>query len=155
MEAEPPPAADLPPWERLSIGLDRAWDQAREAILELERQAPAAVDRKSSVRPVLSPRIEKTVPPTSQPDPNAAIDAAIEDLIPGRPSEAQANPPGREPSPRLRAGERNGRLRVLVALAVSSTAAGALGRPVARWLRRRSSSTPGTHPIKLESDTNV
>jgi hypothetical protein len=54
----------LPAWERLSIGLGRAWEKARAAILRLEGQEPAASDSQSSARPAVSrpPR-----PPVAEP----------------------------------------------------------------------------------------
>ncbi len=57
----------LPAWETISIGLDRAWDKARAAIIELESQKPAASDSKPSARPAVNPRAERTVPAPSQP----------------------------------------------------------------------------------------
>jgi hypothetical protein len=66
----PPVAAEaLPPWERLSIGLERAWEQARAAIRELERYSPMAGDQKPSAGPAVSrpprPRVPVPIrPPT-------------------------------------------------------------------------------------------
>ena len=39
----------MPPWERQSMGFERAWERAREWILELESRGPSAGDKKPSV----------------------------------------------------------------------------------------------------------
>ena len=44
----------LPAWEGLSIGLERAWEKARAAILDLEGESPAAKSRNGSPPPAKS-----------------------------------------------------------------------------------------------------
>jgi hypothetical protein len=170
----------LPALERLSIGLGRAWEQARTAILELESGSPGSDGPNASALParpsqaaprVLNPaparpgpRTESTPPnkpisPASVPDQRdatrvAVIDAALEDLDVQQPS----RPPGAERGWRLsqvlNGTTRTGRVRALVALAVSAAAAGAVGMPVARWVRRRSSTT-SRHPINLVREAHI
>src|SRR5262249_55165051 len=41
----------LPAWERLSIGLERAWERARALILDLEGQSPVAEGQKPARSP--------------------------------------------------------------------------------------------------------
>jgi hypothetical protein len=79
-------AAQLPPWERLSMGLDRAWEQARAAILDTESQWPTAADPTSSAPPAVSRRptppapspapprtkANASAPPQAMPDPSAS-----------------------------------------------------------------------------------
>jgi hypothetical protein len=52
---QPIASETLPLWERLSIGLERAWEQARAAIRELERRSPLAKEQEPSARPAVSP----------------------------------------------------------------------------------------------------
>jgi len=161
-QAGSPAANDRPPaWERLSIGLERAWDKARAAILELESQGPAAGDQKPSARPAVNPRAQRPVPAPAQPgtkagnetrakpvspaatpdqrhqNNTATIDAALEDLDAQRPRESLAEERAWGFSDVSAGNDRTGRLRALMGLAVSAAAAGAASRPAVRWARRR------------------
>jgi hypothetical protein len=62
-----PAAAVAPLWERLSIGLERAWEQARAAIRELESRAPRAGDPEPTARPAVSPPPRLPVPAPIRP----------------------------------------------------------------------------------------
>ena len=55
-----PEVKELPPWERLAVGLDRAWKQVRDEFLGKEGQAEAVKDRKPPVP-------ERVEPGTAQP----------------------------------------------------------------------------------------
>jgi hypothetical protein len=62
----------LPAWERLSIGLERAWERARSTILDLESQQPIAGDVKPSSPPAVNSRLQ---PPASPPPARPGSDA--------------------------------------------------------------------------------
>jgi hypothetical protein len=64
---QPVAAETLPMWERLSIGLERAWEQARAAIRELESRSPRAGDKEPSARPAVSPPPRLPVPAPRRP----------------------------------------------------------------------------------------
>jgi hypothetical protein len=90
-EAEPGAAGtpltieSLPAWERLSIGLGRAWEKARAAILRLEGQEPAAGDSQSSARPAVS---RPARPPMAEPGRHATragTETGSEPAAPGVP----------------------------------------------------------------------
>jgi hypothetical protein len=57
----------LPPWERLSIGLEQAWEAARAAIRKLESRSARAHDQEPSARPSVSPPPRLPVPPPTRP----------------------------------------------------------------------------------------
>ncbi len=50
-----PAVKELPPWERLASGLERAWKQVREELLEREGQPGVAQDRKPPIPNAASP----------------------------------------------------------------------------------------------------
>jgi hypothetical protein len=76
----------MPPWERQSMGFERAWERAREWILELESQRPTAGDKKPSGQPAVSRPPERPDPATTQ----RTTDARSK---PGSPSDAAAVDP--------------------------------------------------------------
>jgi hypothetical protein len=155
----------LPAWEGLSIGLERAWEKVRAAVLERESGAPAAGGGNGSAPPASPSSSRPPAPAPTRPGTEAgsdarakpassdlrhdnntvAIDAALEDLDARRPSasaaaEQAAGPPG------VPVGEAwTGRVRVLVGLAASTAGAGTVGMPVARWVRRRRAASSGLH----------
>ena len=71
-------AQKLPAWERLSIGLERAWERARATILELERKLPIAKGAKPPARPAESqpprPPAHSPAQPTAKPGPDSKYD---------------------------------------------------------------------------------
>ena len=86
--ARAPSASDRPPiWERLSIGLERAWEKARAVILEAEGRMPAAENRKAMTPPATGRKLDSPVPPPTRPTakdrtgsqakPTAASEAAM------------------------------------------------------------------------------
>ncbi len=155
-----PPVFDrLPAWEQISIGLGRAWDKAREAILDLESPQPAAAVPVPTARPAANPpRAERSVPAPVRPvqgaeNRDAAVDAALEDLDALGSNRLPTAETNRGFSPVSAETEQTGRLSVLVRLAVSCAAVGAAGIPVAGWLRRRRSATRRRPTINLERST--
>jgi hypothetical protein len=71
-EGEGPSAAEaLPTWERLSIGLERAWERARAAILGIESEPTVAGGRQPSNPAEASPRATRPVPPPTRPGTDA------------------------------------------------------------------------------------
>jgi hypothetical protein len=55
-ETEKPLSADeLPPWERVSVGMDRSWKKARAAILELEGETPFKAIGSAKALPGVAP----------------------------------------------------------------------------------------------------
>jgi hypothetical protein len=82
----------MPPWARLAIGLDRAWEQARGELMNKEGVHQEAGDRptpviqpKPQVAPKASPPGQSTRP--SKTTSTGAIDAAIDELGVARDSE--------------------------------------------------------------------
>ncbi len=78
-EADARPAmAKLPAWERLSIGLERAWERARATILELENRLPTAAVAKPQSRPAASqpsrPSANSPAQPTTRARPSSMSD---------------------------------------------------------------------------------
>jgi FG-GAP-like repeat len=171
--APPAPAQTLPPWERLSIGLEQAWEAARAAIRELESQTMAGDRRRSAVpavsRPPRPPVLVPAQSPTragtetrSNPAADAVliapasetsdrgpaatrhvIDAALQDLGVER--------AGDGPSAHecwgfwdvLAASRHTGTARALVAVVASASAVGAAGTLGARWIRRKRPASTG------------
>jgi len=151
----------LPTWERLSIGLERAWDKARATILELESQGPAAWEKKPSARPAVKARAERPVATPAQPgtkagdetrakpaspaatpdqrqaSDTAAIDAALEDLAAERHREDRSVHWGLEFWNELAQNEQSGTASALVAVMASASAAGTAWTLGPRWSRRR------------------
>jgi hypothetical protein len=88
----PAAVAALPPWERLSIGWERAWDQARAAMRELEREPMAGAPWERTPGPAVGPRAEPPGPApassrTRAPSDSASrSDAAADPLAPAGPS---------------------------------------------------------------------
>jgi hypothetical protein len=67
-ETGPPAAREtLPPWERLSIGLERAWEEARGAILERESQSLVGTGQAPAASPAVRPRAQEPVPTAAGP----------------------------------------------------------------------------------------
>ncbi len=56
-----------PAWERLAIGLERSWDQARTAILELEGRLPKADGMKSAAPPADGQKAAAPAPAPGRP----------------------------------------------------------------------------------------
>ena len=85
--AGPPPVFDrLPAWEQISIGLERAWEQARAALLDLESPHPAAAVPKSSARPAANPPRARAVSPRPGPTgPRGRKPRRCRQRRPGRP----------------------------------------------------------------------
>jgi CSLREA domain-containing protein len=75
----------MPPWERQSMGFERAWERAREWILELESRGRTSEDKTPSGRPAVSRPPERPSPaPTQrrtevQSEPASQSDAAAVD----------------------------------------------------------------------------
>ena len=66
--ARAPEGSERPPiWERISIGLERAWEKARASILEAEGPIPAAENRKATVPPATGRTIVPPVPTPARP----------------------------------------------------------------------------------------
>ena len=83
----------LPPWERLSIGLDKAWERARARILELENQLPDAEGRKSPAAP--APGTPTRPPGAAQPTTKGGTESrGTPDSKPGRAAGARVAPAG-------------------------------------------------------------
>jgi CSLREA domain-containing protein len=76
----------MPPWERQSMGFERAWERAREWILELESQRPTAGDKTPSGRPAVSR-------PPERPDPAPTQRTTDAQSKPSSPSDAAAVDP--------------------------------------------------------------
>jgi len=72
-------AAELPAWERVSIGLERAWGRARATILELESQGPIAGDKNSPAQPAAGRQTERpaSVPARSTTNGRAPIESRV------------------------------------------------------------------------------
>jgi hypothetical protein len=64
---QPAASETLPLWERLSIGLEPAWEQARAAIRKLESRSPRAGDQEPSAGPAVSPPPRLPVPAPTPP----------------------------------------------------------------------------------------
>jgi hypothetical protein len=77
---QPAASETLPLWERLSIGLERAWEQARAAIRELESPSARAGDQEPSAGPAVSPPPRPPV------------------LVPARPQKPAGTGTGAEPT---------------------------------------------------------
>jgi hypothetical protein len=155
----------LPAWEGLSIGLERAWEKVRAAVLERESGAPAAGGGNGSAPPASPSSSRPPAPAPTRPGTEAgsdarakpassdprhdnntvAIDAALEGLDARRPSESPTEEQPAE-DPGVPVGEAwTGRVRVLVGLAASTAGAGAVGMPCARWVRRRRAASSSLH----------
>jgi hypothetical protein len=80
-----PAAAVAPLWERLSIGLERAWEQARAAIRELESRSPRAGDQEPSARPAVSPSKRSAVPAPIRPRTGAGTETGSKAPAPAVP----------------------------------------------------------------------
>jgi hypothetical protein len=150
----------LPAWERLSIGLGRAWEKARAAILRLEGQEPAAGDSQSSARPAILPPAGGTVPAPVLPRPRSdaatsgralqrtpadvqadlrgVVDAALEGLDADRPGERPAAKRAGESHDDPAQAEHPDLARVLVVLAASAAAAGSAWGLSSIRIRQRS-----------------
>ncbi len=159
VEADARPALEkLPAWERLSIGLERAWERARATILELENRPPFPKRQNSTAPPAVSkpsqPPAHSPAQPTKKaapdsksdanstgtkapPDAGGAVDAALEEF------DAQQQTDRRAVSGRFRFWDepvklrQPGTTRALVAVVASAAAWRArLYPPHARRLRR-------------------
>ncbi len=76
VEADARPAVKkLPAWERLSIGLERAWERARTRILELENRPPVANRQNSTAPPAVSQPSRPPARLPAQPTRNATPDS--------------------------------------------------------------------------------
>ena len=85
-------ASERPPvWERLSIGLERAWEKARAMILEAEGPVPAAENRQATVPPATG---RKHVPPAQTPTQPTTKDRTGAQAKPTVSSEAAIVAPG-------------------------------------------------------------
>ena len=76
----------LPPWQRLSIGLERAWEKARSSILELESQSLGEEGLTPAASPAVRPRAE-------QPVPRAAAPRSADSFNPASPSDSTSADP--------------------------------------------------------------
>jgi hypothetical protein len=85
---KPPAAVDRPPiWERISLGLERAWEKVRAMILEEEGHMPAAEHPRATVPPTTGRKLAPPIPTSErlrtvngtggQAKPNTASDDAI------------------------------------------------------------------------------
>ena len=70
-----PAVEKLPAWERLSIGLERAWERARTRILELENRPPVAKRQYSTTSPAVSQPSRPPARLPAQPTRNATPDS--------------------------------------------------------------------------------
>jgi hypothetical protein len=82
---QPVGSETLPLWERLSIGLERAWEQARAAIRELESRSPRAGDKEPSARPAVSPPPRPPVPAPIRPRTGAGTETGSKAPAPAVP----------------------------------------------------------------------
>src|SRR5262249_23096911 len=77
--------AKLPAWERLSIGLERAWERARALILDLEGQSPVAEGQKPARSPAANlpsqPPADTPAQPRTKATTDSKADAAAPDPI--------------------------------------------------------------------------
>jgi hypothetical protein len=96
-------AATLPPWERLSIGLEQAWEAARAAIRKLESPSPLARDQKSSARPADSPPLRPPVAVPRQRPTKAKTEAQSKPAAPSDGAAADPTAPARTTSDREQA----------------------------------------------------
>jgi hypothetical protein len=91
--AKPPAGMDRPPiWERISLGLERAWEKARAVILEDEGRMPATEHPRAAVPPATGRKLAPPVPAPGRPrtkdgtaaqaKPVAASDDAVVDPRP-------------------------------------------------------------------------
>jgi hypothetical protein len=91
--AKPPAGMDRPPiWERISLGLERAWEKARAVILEDEGRIPAAENPRATVPPATGRKLAPAVPTPERPrtkDGTAAqakpVAASDDTIVPHRP----------------------------------------------------------------------
>ena len=102
-ESDRQDTSPLPVWERISMGLEHAWEQMRSAVIEKERAGPGIaepVEKAPPARPAPPTRqrsskssgIERDQA-TVEPRPGAAVtDLAIEDLDGGRTAAARIGP---------------------------------------------------------------
>ena len=152
----PAPINRLPAWEGLSIGLEKAWEKVRSAVLDREIGAPAAGGANGPHPPARPPSSGPSASAPARPDAEArarpvssaastglrheekvaAVDAALEDLD-ERPSVGSPEQESRGFSDGLGGNEWDGRASALLVLAATSAAAVAVGLPVSRWVRRR------------------
>ena len=65
----------LPAWERLSVGLERAWERARARILELENRLPVAKRQNSTALPAVSQPSQSPARTPAQPTKKATPDS--------------------------------------------------------------------------------
>jgi hypothetical protein len=88
-----PTSGDRPPiWERISLGLERAWEKARAMIMEDEGRMPAAENQRATVPPTTGRKLAPPIPTPERPrtengtggqaKPTTASDDAI---VPHRP----------------------------------------------------------------------
>jgi len=75
-DPRPQPRAEaMPPWERLSIGLDQAWERARAAVLEHESLLPVASGPEPPAPPAVGARAQALANPHAQPSAKAGTKA--------------------------------------------------------------------------------
>ncbi len=168
LEAEPPIIGErIPAWERLSTGLESAWERVRDAVLELEDlmpaetgrdhaesqpAAPAGQSRPGAASPAparsSSKAVEESpgVPATDSAKVQgpglsiAAIDAVLAGWETRQPSEELSDRPGPTENNERAGGERHELVRAIVVIGSTAVAAGSAWRwsgESTRFRRRR------------------
>jgi hypothetical protein len=94
----PPPSAEAPPWERLSIGLERAWEEARAAIRELEGRWPLAGHPKPSAGSAVVGPPRPAAPPPSRPPTRGGTETGSRSTAPAVPTMQASAPSERGPA---------------------------------------------------------
>ena len=129
----------IPAWERVSIGLERAWERARAAVVELESALPAAATPPAP--PAKPSRSGRVIPPPARTGTDAGTESRAEPaadagaIVPGVEStiaaidaaleDRETRPTGSAGREQRVVGQQPARARALVTIAASVATAGA------------------------------